>query len=98
MKKPKNTGTEQERNAIRKLREIPGVGPVIARDLFNLGFRTPEGLRARDPEALYDLHNQQRGAVQDRCMLYVLRCAVYYANTIGKQRDPEKLNWWYWKD
>lgn len=98
MKKPKDTGIEHERDAIRKLREIPGVGPVIAHDLFNLGFRTPEGLRARDPEALYDLHNQQRGAVQDRCMLYVLRCAVYYANTIGKQRDPEKLNWWYWKD
>jgi hypothetical protein len=31
-------------------------------------------------------------------MLYVFRCAVYYANTIGRKRDLKKLNWWNWKD
>ncbi|NMB56563.1 pathogenicity locus, partial [Candidatus Beckwithbacteria bacterium] len=32
---------------------------------------------------------------QDRCLLYVFRCAVYYAKG---GRDPEKLKWWNWKD
>ncbi|WP_334292712.1 helix-hairpin-helix domain-containing protein [Parasporobacterium paucivorans] len=29
-------------------------------------------------------------------MLYVFRCAVYYANE--EAHDPEKLKWWNWKD
>ena len=32
----------------------------------------------------------------DRCMLYVLRCAVYFAST--PRPEPEKLLWWNWKD
>jgi hypothetical protein len=32
----------------------------------------------------------------DRCVLYVFRCAVYYAN--NKTHDPELLKWWNWKD
>ena len=28
--------------------------------------------------------------------LYVWRLAVYYAE--NKEKDPEKLKWWYWKD
>ncbi|MBL7185950.1 MAG: hypothetical protein ISS70_06470 [Phycisphaerae bacterium] len=29
-------------------------------------------------------------------MLYVLRCAVYYAS--NAERDPELLKWWNFKD
>jgi hypothetical protein len=29
-------------------------------------------------------------------MLYVLRCAVYYAST--DDPNPERLKWWNWKD
>jgi hypothetical protein len=32
----------------------------------------------------------------DRCMLYVLRCAVYFAS--HTTHDPELLKWWRWKD
>ena len=39
-----------------------------------------------------DLHGQQL----DRCVLYVYRLAVYYAE--HETHEPEKLNWWYWKD
>jgi hypothetical protein len=34
--------------------------------------------------------------VVDRCLLYVCRCAVYYASK--KKHDPRKLLWWNWKD
>ncbi len=32
----------------------------------------------------------------DRCVLYVFRCANYYA--AHKRHDPELLKWWNWKD
>ena len=80
------------------LTEIPGVGKSIAVDLRNIGIRSIDDLAGRDPEALYAKSNRHAGKTQDRCLLYVFRCAVYYANTEGKHRDPEKLKWWYWKD
>jgi len=77
---------------------IPGVGKSIAQDLRNIGIRTVDELRGRDPEQLYDLSNQFAGCVQDRCLLYVFRCAVYYANTSPADHLPELLQWWNWKD
>ena len=35
--------------------------------------------------------------VQDRCVLYVFQCAVYFAETREAEREPEKLKWWSWK-
>jgi len=80
------------------LTEIPGVGKSIAADLRNIGITTIHDLVGKDPEKLYDMSNKHVGQVQDRCLLYVFRTAVYYANTNPKKRDPEKLKWWNWKD
>lgn len=85
-------------NKIKELTVIPGVGKSIAADLLNIGINTVEDLKGKDPEALFDLSNQYVGVVQDRCLLYVFRCAVYYAETPAKKRDAEKLKWWNWKD
>ncbi|MCX6550292.1 MAG: pathogenicity locus [Acidobacteria bacterium] len=78
------------------LQAIPGVGPSIAEDLRALGIRDPTGLRGRDPERLYDRINRIRGVRQDRCLLYVFRCAVYFAGT--SRHQPELLKWWHWSD
>jgi len=78
------------------LETIPGVGPSIARDLRGLGIRRVADLRGRDPERLYEALNAQRGRRQDPCVLYVFRCAVYFAGTA--RPDPERLKWWWWKD
>lgn len=68
----------------------------MARDLVALGVASVEDLRAQDPEQLYaDLCALQRCAV-DRCVLYVFRCAVYFAGT--PEPEPELLQWWNWKD
>jgi hypothetical protein len=32
----------------------------------------------------------------DPCVLYVFRCAVYYAS--HEVHDPDLLKWWNWKD
>jgi len=81
---------------IKTLREIPGVGPSIAVDLWSLGFHSVQELKAQDPEVLYLQLCAMKGMHVDRCMLYVFRCAVYYAS--HEQHDPELLKWWNWKD
>ena len=83
--------------AVLQLTEIPGVGNSIANDLWNIGVASVADLKGRDPQELYDLSNKFAGVVQDPCLLYVFRCAVYYASTEKKKQDPEKLKWWNWK-
>ncbi len=80
------------------LMEIPGVGKATAEDLRGIGVEIVEDLVGRNPEDLYEQHNLRVGRIEDRCELYVFRCAVYYANTVPAERDSEKLKWWNWKD
>jgi hypothetical protein len=79
-----------------ELQTIPGVGPSIAQDLRDLGVARVADLSGADPERMYEDLTRLRGAHVDRCMLYVLRCAVYYASRT--RHDPAKLKWWNWKD
>lgn len=83
---------------ITELMTMPGVGKSIANDLWNIGIRSVNDLKLRDPEELYDLSNRFAGVVQDRCLLYTFRCAVYYAKTPKSRQKPEMLKWWNWKD
>lgn len=83
---------------IKELMIIPGVGKSIANDLLNIGIKNIADLKGKNPELLYNKSNQYAGCVQDRCLLYVFKCAVYFAETAVHKRDPEKLKWWYWKD
>jgi hypothetical protein len=78
------------------LQTIPGVGPSLAQDLRELGVTEVADLRGQDPEQLYARLIAQRGVHQDRCVLYVFRCAVYFAETPAP--EPERLKWWHWKD
>lgn len=84
------------RNAADELQSIPGVGPSTAEDLRALGIRKVSDLKGRNPEAMYDRSNTLAGVRQDRCLLYVFRCAVYCASTA--RPNAEKLKWWNWKD
>lgn len=79
------------------LTEIPGVGDSIAEDFEGIGIRTVEDLMGQDAEDLYERHNSRVDRTEDRCLLYVFRCAVYYANTAPGDRVREKLKWWNWK-
>lgn len=75
---------------------IPGVGKSIAADLNGIGIHRVSELKGKDPDVLYDLLNKKQGVIIDRCMLYVMRCVVYYAS--HDVYDPDKLKWWNWKD
>lgn len=79
-----------------ELEVVPGIGPSIAADLAGIGITRVAQLGRADPEALYARVNAKKGERQDRCLLYVFRCAVYYASR--PVHEPEKLKWWNWKD
>ncbi len=81
---------------MKELQQIPGVGKSIANDLWNLGIEHISDLIGKDPETLYNQSNKQVGVVQDRCLLYVFRCAVYFAS--NTRYEKSKLLWWNWKD
>lgn len=75
---------------------IPGVGKTIAQDFWNIGLRSLDDLKDADPEGLYARLCAFQKCKVNRCMLYVFRCAVYYAS--HTQHDSELLKWWNWKD
>ena len=85
-----------DRQVLKQFQKIPGVGKSISKDLYLLGYRSIEDLKNREPEMMYERLCLRAGTHVDRCMLYVFRCAVYYAST--KKHDPEKLKWWNWTD
>lgn len=78
------------------LQTIPGVGPNMERHLLELGYSTVNSLKGADPEVMYRRECRQRGEQLDRCVLYVYRLAVYFAE--NTEHEPEKLKWWNWKD
>jgi nucleotidyltransferase/DNA polymerase involved in DNA repair len=83
-------------NSKSDLQKIPGVGKSIAEDLQNIGIQKVADLKGKNPEKLFEMSNRFEGKIQDRCLLYVYREAVYFAE--HKNPDPEKLKWWNWKD
>jgi len=88
--------SESKEEVLHKLIVIPGVGPSIAHDLWELGIRSVADLKKQDPQRMYDEFCSLKGMPVDRCLLYVFRCAVYYAS--HKHHRPELLLWWNWKD
>lgn len=97
MKQPALINIKTRKEAVLKnLQVIPGVGKSISLDLYRLGIRSVSDLVGRDPEVLYDKSNAKAGTIQDPCLLYVFRCAVYFAET--EYPEKEKLKWWNWKE
>lgn len=82
--------------AKRELTTIPSVGPSIAGDLWDIGIRRIGDLKGADPEDLWMKINSHQGQMTCRCVLYTMRCAVYYAS--NDTTDPELLKWWNHKD
>ena len=78
------------------LQTIPGVGKNMAEHLNALGVKCVDDLKGKDPEALYTQECAMQGCKVDRCVLYVYRLAVAYAE--GRIEDPDQLKWWNWKD
>jgi len=91
IKKDNNKGKESA-----DLQTIPGVGKSLSKDLVDLGYQNVKELRDEDPDVMYQKLMELREGHIDRCVLYVFRCAVYYAS--NSVHDQEMLKWWNWKD
>lgn len=85
-----------QETSLRDFRRIPGIGPSMADDLWRLGYRSVAELDGEEPETMYRRLCDLSGGHVDRCVLYVFRCAVYYAS--NDAHDPELLKWWNWSD
>ena len=83
-------------NSLKEFRKIPGVGKSLSHDFVDLGYKTIKDLKGENPEVMYLKLADIRGHSVDKCVLYVFRCAVYYANSTIY--EPELLKWWNWKD
>lgn len=80
----------------KEFQKIPGVGKSLSKDLADLGFQKVDELKNENPETMYQNLIALRGHQIDRCVLYVFRCAVYYAS--NSVHEPELLKWWNWKN
>ena len=85
-----------ESSSLHELEQIPGVGKTIARDMHNIGIHSIDHLKPAQAQQLYDKLCQFKASPVDRCMLYVFRCAIYYAS--NTDHDPNLLKWHNWKD
>jgi len=75
---------------------IPGVGKSLSNDFVDLGYQKVSELIGESPETMYQNLMKLRGHHIDRCVLYVFRCAVYFAS--NSVHEPDLLKWWNWKD
>lgn len=84
------------KNSKSDFQNIPGVGPNMEKHLLLLGYKSISDLKGENPEQMYENDKLIHGENLDRCVLYVYRLAVYYAN--NQVHEVEKLKWWNWKD
>ena len=88
--------TEEKQKILKEFQRIPGVGKSIAHDLWKLGLRSINDLKGKKPQKLYEALCELQKCHVDKCMLYVFRCAVYFASE--KNPKSELLKWWNWKE
>lgn len=76
------------RKQIKRLIDIPNVGPAMERDLVALGIRKPTDLIGRDPYQMYKKLCSITHKRQDPCVIDVFISAVRYM-----EGGPAK-KWW----
>jgi hypothetical protein len=69
-----------KREAVRRLTDLPNVGPSVARDLELLGITHPAALAGRDPWQLYTQLCELTGTRQDPCVLDVMISVTRFAD------------------
>jgi len=80
------------RTDIKKLIEIPNVGPARARDLAYLNIVEPFELIGKDPYKMYEELCQVTGKDHDPCVIDVFISAVKFM----EGESPQK--WWHYTE
>jgi len=80
------------REKVRRLTDLPNIGPAGARDFELLGFNTPQQLAGADPLDLYTSLCVATGVRQDPCVLDVFMSVAHFLD--GGSPQP----WWHFTD
>ncbi len=79
-----------QRGRVKRLTDLPNVGPACAKDLQLLGIHSPADLKGRDPLELYHALCRKTGVRQDPCVLDVFISLARF--TSG---EPARVWWAY---
>jgi hypothetical protein len=77
-----------DRKNLRKLTDLPNIGPACARDLRLLGIEEPGQLRGKSGYQLYDKLCEVTGMRHDPCMLDTFLSVAHFMD--GGKAKP----WW----
>jgi hypothetical protein len=80
--------TDEVRDALRRLQEIPNIGPAMAADLVKLGILRLEDAAGKDPDEMYQALCVADGVRHDPCVRDVFAAVVAHAG--GEPPQP----WW----
>lgn len=81
-----------ERSKVKRLIDLPNVGPAMAKDLELLGIRTPVQLVGQDPVELYHRLCKQSRTRHDPCVLDVFISVTRFM--AGEAPRP----WWHYTE
>jgi len=79
-----------KRTGVKRLEQLPNIGPAIASKLRGIDIRTPSDLAGRDPYALYDELCARTGVRHDPCLLDAFISATRFMGG-----EPERPWWTY---
>ena len=82
--------------ALSQFQRFSSVGPSVAKDLWSLGYRSPEQLRTASPGSMYQRFCALVGSSVDPCVEDGFRCGV--AQSRHPDLPGEARNWWYWTE
>ena len=80
--------TKVRREKLKKLTDLPNIGPSIAADLVLIGVKVPNDLVARDPYEMYRELSAATKCYQDPCVLDVFISITRFM--AGEDPKP----WW----
>ncbi len=76
------------REKVKKLTDLPNIGPSLAEDLSLIGIETPEQLQGKEAFELYEELCKKTGAKHDPCVLDVFISITDFIN------GGEPKVWW----
>jgi len=79
-----------QRQRVKRLTDLPNVGPACEKDLHLLGINSPIDLRCKDPLEMYQALCIKTGVRQDPCVLDVFISITRFVNG-----DPPQ-SWWFY--
>ncbi len=76
------------REKVKKLTDLPNIGPSLADDLRLIGIDTPQQLKGKEAFELYEMLCEKTGAKHDPCVLDVFMSVTDFMN------GGEAKVWW----